>query len=306
MRFAEWWEGLQGRLSRRSNPLQLGHRNLYILPSRYGGVWLLTAGLLYLIGINTRSNGPLLLAFLMGALILLALFLTHFNLQGLVLEASVQPIGFADENSTFRVQSRSRLERPGLVWRWLIPGAPPQQRLNLTAGANQLCIPWVAHQRGCHNPGRLLLHTTAPLGLFRCWTYWEPPERIWVAPARTSGPVLELNPADTFPQGCDDFDDLQPWREADGLQRVDWKAVARGRGWLKKQFSKPKPCELWLAPQPQLPLEQALEHLCERLCSALQQGQSVGLQLPGGTLIEPGKGSEHLDRCLKALAELPA
>jgi uncharacterized protein (DUF58 family) len=144
------------------------------------------------------------------------------------------------------------------------------------------------------------------LGLFRCWTYWEPPERIWVAPARTSGPVLELNPADTFPQGCDDFDDLQPWREADGLQRVDWKAVARGRGWLKKQFSKPKPCELWLAPQPQLPLEQALEHLCERLCSALQQGQSVGLQLPGGTLIEPGKGSEHLDRCLKALAELPA
>jgi uncharacterized protein (DUF58 family) len=286
--------------------LQLGHRNLYILPSRYGGVWLLTAGLLYLIGINTRSNGPLLLAFLMGALILLALFLTHFNLQGLVLEASVQPIGFADENSTFRVQSRSRLERPGLVWRWLIPGAPPQQRLNLTAGANQLCIPWVAHQRGCHNPGRLLLHTTAPLGLFRCWTYWEPPERIWVAPARTSGPVLELNPADTFPQGCDDFDDLQPWREADGLQRVDWKAVARGRGWLKKQFSKPKPCELWLAPQPQLPLEQALEHLCERLCSALQQGQSVGLQLPGGTLIEPGKGSEHLDRCLKALAELPA
>lgn len=305
MRFADWWQGVQRRLSRSSNPLQLGHRNLYILPSRYGSFWLLTAGLLYLIGINTRSNGPLLLAFLMAALMLLALFLTHFNLQGLVLTAPPQRIGFAGECYHVLIQAQSLVERPGLRWRWLVPGAPAQQRLNLTAGEQQLKINWPALRRGCHPQGRLLLHTTAPLGLFRCWTYWEPPQPIWLAPRRTAGPVLELNPAASHPQGIEEFADLKPWRDADGLRRVDWKALARGRGWLNKQFTQPEPTELWLAPQPQLPLEEALEHLCERLCTALSRGQAVGLQLPGGQRIEPAKGSEHLEQCLRALAQWP-
>jgi uncharacterized protein (DUF58 family) len=306
MRFASWWQGLERRLSRRNNPLVLGHRNLYILPSRYGSLWLLTSGLLYLIGINTRSNGPLLLAFLMGALMLLALFLTHFNLQGLKLAAPEQALGFAGEPFRFQIQASSAVERPGLMWRWLSPSSAPQQRLNLSAKDHLLQLYWPTPERGRHLPGRLLLHTTAPLGLFRCWTYWEPQQPIWIAPARISGPVAELTAAESTPQGNDEFSDLKPWRPGEGPQRVDWKALARGRGWLSKQFTQPDPSELWLGVQSQLPRELALAHLCHRLCQELNQGRLVGLQLPNGDTIEASSGPEQLQRCLIALAELPA
>ena len=41
--------------------LRLGLRTLYILPTRFGLLWLATAGLLYLVGLQMRSNGSLLL-----------------------------------------------------------------------------------------------------------------------------------------------------------------------------------------------------------------------------------------------------
>lgn len=124
MPFAKWRQGLQRKLSRRSAGLQLNHRNLYILPSRFGGLWLLTAGVLYLLGINSRSNGPVLLAFVMGAVLLLSLFLTHLNLQGLSLQALPQRPCLAGEPTTYRLETHSRCHRPSLKWRWLQADAP--------------------------------------------------------------------------------------------------------------------------------------------------------------------------------------
>ena len=44
--------------------LRLGLRNLFILPTRFGLLWLAAAGLLQLVAIQMRSNGTLLLSFL--------------------------------------------------------------------------------------------------------------------------------------------------------------------------------------------------------------------------------------------------
>ena len=305
MHFVRWRQVLERRLSRRTNLLILGHRNLYIFPSRFGFLWFLASGLLYLVGINTRSNGPLMLSFLMGSLMLLALFLTHFNLQGLELEALPQPLGFAGESFRFRIQARSNIERPGLVGVWLNTNASPLEILHIKAGEETVNLQWPVPGRGLHNPGRLLLFTTAPLGLFRCWTYWEPQLKIWIAPSRSPGPVLEVPEKDLCTHNGDEFSDLKPWRQGENLQRFDWKALARGRGWLNKQFNQPELDQLWLAPSPKLPTELALEHLCYRLCIELNRGQAVGLELPGGQRITPSNGPEHRENCLKLLAELP-
>jgi uncharacterized protein (DUF58 family) len=101
------------------------------------------------------------------------------------------------------------------------------------------------------------------------------------------------------------FAELRPWRPEEGWKRVDWKAKARGRGLLAKRFQSPSSANLWLAPTPQLPLEQALEHLCDRLMHASTSGQPVGLLLPDGQTVEPGSGHDHFERCLRALAEWP-
>jgi len=303
MGFAEWWQGLERRLSRSCSVLRLGHRNLYISLSRFGCLWLLTAGALYLLGTQAASNTPVLLALLMVSLQLLSLFLTHLNLQGLQVEALQQEACCVGDNHAYRVESSSTIWRPSLQWRWIHPTSGRPQALTIHPGKQQHVLPWRGQQRGRHRPGRLLLWTTAPLGLFRCWTYWEPGSPIWVAPERCPGPVQELNCA-TDRDG-DLIDSLQPWRPEQGWQRVDWKAKARGRGWVSKAFQREQDNALWLAPSAQLPLEQALGHLCDRLWQELHRGRPTGLVLPDGSCVPPKTGSAQLQLCLMALAEWP-
>ena len=60
------------RPSRPCAELNLGQRSLYIIPSRFGALWITAAGLLLLVAIQTGSNSTLLLAFVMLGLMLLA------------------------------------------------------------------------------------------------------------------------------------------------------------------------------------------------------------------------------------------
>jgi hypothetical protein len=64
MRCADGWPTGFGALQQGS-PLRLDLRNLYILPTGFGGLWLAGAALLQVVAIQTQRNGPLLLSFLM-------------------------------------------------------------------------------------------------------------------------------------------------------------------------------------------------------------------------------------------------
>lgn len=312
-------QSLQRRMSRRDATLVLGLRNLYIVPSGFGGLWLLTSGMLYLVGINGRSNGPVLLSLLMLALLLLNLFLTHQTLQGLELQCQSPGPSCADEQAPVGLVARSSIARMGVRLRWLSPAgaaagpAQHQLHLQLPAGRSAVQVPWQPSRRGRQRPGRLLIETTAPMGLFRCWSYWEPPLELAIAPARRPGPVRELqrperhrgSAALSGGQGADQFEELRPLRPEEGLARVAWTTVARGQGWYGKRFSGDQTAALWLAPAPGRPAERALEHLCARLCSGLEQGECLGLLLPGRAEIAPASGPAHLRSCLEALASLP-
>jgi uncharacterized protein (DUF58 family) len=59
-----------------------------------------------------------------------------------------------------------------------------------------------------------------------------------------------------------------------------------------------------LAPAAGLPTEEALEHLCARICALAAAGVPFGLQLSGRT-IPPDSGAAHRERCLAALALQP-
>ena len=317
MRFVRrWWQDLQRRLSRREPVLQLGLRNLYIVPSSLSGLWLLCGAVLYVVGINSRSNGPVLLALLQLALLLVSLFLTHWTLQGLEFRCLEVGPSCLDEPASLPLLVVSQQRRSGLRLRWLSPREPAQlpQMVSVPVGTSTVIVPWTPERRGLQRPGRLLIHTTAPLGLFRCWAYWEPPLDLAIAPARRPGPVRELRrPSRGQPRaelqggsGSDHFEELRRLRPEEGLQRVAWKTVARGQGWYGKRFAAEQAAELWLAPAPGLPVEQALEHLCERLCRGLDAGERLGLLLSGGVEIPPASGQAQRRLCLQALAAVPA
>ena len=82
----------------RSAQLRLGLRNVYIVPTRFGLLWLAGVALLQLVAIQTRSNGTLLLGCLLLGLMLLAMHLTHDNLNGLHLVCDQPAPGFASQS----------------------------------------------------------------------------------------------------------------------------------------------------------------------------------------------------------------
>lgn len=289
--------------------LRLGLRNLYVLPTRFGALWLAGAALLQMVGIQTQRNGPLLLSFLMLALMLLALHLTHFNLQGLELQSTEPRPGFADEPLRYPLQLRSDCRREAICLQ--LENGEPLQPQRLDPGITRVGLSWNCSRRGLQRPGPVLIRSTAPLGLFLCWSRWQPSWEQAVIPARRQGPVGSAGadqPERSLAEqrigareGSEHWHDLRPHRPQDSQARLAWKALAQGRGRLSKVFREEETETVVLAPEPGVPHERALQHLSAAIWQLSQRGERYGLRL-ADTLIPPGHGREHRDRCLLALA----
>lgn len=290
--------------------LRLGLRNLYIVPTRFGWLWLAGLLLLQVVGIQLQSNGPLLLSFLMLGLFLLALHLTHFNLQGLELAVGEPQPGFAGALLAYPLRLRCPSRCEGL--RLGFDAGPPLGPQGFERGDHALSLLWRPQARGLQQPGCLRLQTTAPLGLFICWTRWRPavPQLVWPAPVPGPVRLLEQGRPPSAPlqasggvrqDGSDDWRDLQPHRPEDGASRLAWKLLAQGRGRYAKRFADPAERQPLLALDPSVPLERGLEHLSERICRLHGRGLAYGLVL-GEQQLPPGRGHAQRDLALTALA----
>ena len=153
--------------SRPCAELKLGHRSLYIVPSRFGALWIAAAGLLLLVAIQTGSNSTLLLAFLMLGLMLLAMFLTHDTLQGLILRCDQPQPTFAGELADYSFRLESSVARPRCSFR--VQGHAVVVTDHIAAGTTTLSLPWMPENRGWQLPPPVQIETIAPLGLFICW-----------------------------------------------------------------------------------------------------------------------------------------
>ena len=284
--------------SRPCAELKLGHRSLYIIPSRFGVLWIAAAGLLLLVAIQMGSNSTLLLAFLMLGLMLLAMFLTHDTLQGLTLRCDQPSPAFAGEQADYSLQLESPAARPRCSLR--VKGHPVVACDGINAGTTTLLLPWVAESRGWQLPPPVHIETIAPLGLFICWGRWQPqqPQLIW--PRRRPGPVAETQPPRSI-DGLEEWQDLRPVREGERPALVDWASAARGRPLQAKLFNDPEEPEVILAPAPGVALELAREHLADRIWRLHHNGACYGLRIQAITLA-PSKGLRHRDACLEALA----
>ena len=284
--------------SRPCAELKLGHRTLYIIPSRFGALWIAAAGLLLLVAIQTGSNSTLLLAFVMLGLMLLAMFLTHDTLQGLTLRCDQPAPAFAGEPAHYSLQLDSTASRPRCSLR--VQGHAVVVCDRIAAGRTTLSLPWVAENRSWQLPPPVQIETIAPLGLFICWGRWQPlqPQLIW--PRRRFGPVAEKQPPRSR-DGLEEWQDLRPAREGERPALVDWPSAARGRPLQAKVFNDPEEPEVILAPAPGVALELAREHLADRIWRLHHGGACYGLQIQGLSLA-PSKGVRHRDACLEALA----
>ena len=302
----------------------LGHRRVYIVPSRLG-LFFGAALLILLIGsINYALQLGFALTFLLAGMGIAGMVQTARNLALLAVRAARAEPVFAGELARFRVvlDNAAAYDRPEILLRHSGSGA--QSRLDVGAGAaadGELAVP--AGRRGWLPLGRVMLETRFPVGLFRAWSYVRPDCRCLVYPRPEPGalpppaPSAQAGGARAHAQGSDDFSGLRAYLPSDSPRHVAWKSVARsdtqharGDDFLTKQFAGEATAELWLDDAtlpPALGLEARLSRLAGWVLAAERGGAHYGLRLPGRE-VAPGRGDVHRAACLEALAlhEAPA
>ena len=100
----------------------------------------------------------------------------------------------------------------------------------------------------------------------------------------------------------DDFAGLREWQIGDSLKHVDWRAVARGRPLLVKQWSSGSHQALVLDwDKLDLPEAARAGQMARWIEEAESSGTPYAVRLPGGVEIKTGLGPAHARRCLDAL-----
>ncbi len=284
-------------------------RQIYILPTRYGFLFALLVGAMLIGSINSANNLGFMLTFLLVGLGLVAMLHTWHNLLGLRLIAGRAEPVFAGQEACFQVglENRRGGPRPGIQLE-LTGGQVVATDLAADA-SDVLALCLRAPERGRQALGRFVLSTRFPLGLLRAWTFVDLDMHCLVYPR--PGSQLEPPQAPDYSRsaegdrgvGADDFVGLRQYRPGDIPRHIDWKAAARERGLLVKQFGGDRADQRWLDwdALPGLDVEARLSRLCRGVLTACDRQQEFGLRLPG-VVIAPGRGQAHRHRCLAALA----
>jgi len=293
-----------------SGAIVLSQRRVFILPSKHGLLLALVVVLILIGSTNYDLSLGFVLAFLLAAAGCQAMLHTFRNLAKLHITAGRSEAVFAGDTALFTMH----LANPTRAARYAVAVTADRNladHVDVPAeGSASAVVEIPALRRGWLRPGRLMLVTRFPAGLFRAWSYAEPDVRCLVYPAPAT-PGLPLPPSAAGDgeggeqgQGQEEFSGLRPYRPGDAPRHIAWKAVARDDTLVTKQFAGRAPLELWLRwdalPQT-MDVESRLSHLTRWVIEA-ERGQSAyGLRLPGET-VAPGNGPAHRNNCLRALA----
>jgi uncharacterized protein (DUF58 family) len=304
MALADW---VRTERPAQSGTAEIGARRIYILPTRYGLLFVLLLFLMLLGAVNYGNNPAHLLTFLLGALGANAIYLTWRNLRGLQLVCHGAAPVFAGQGAVYTVELRGgERERPAVQ----LAFADSEPVLaDLAAGATRHLELVLDHfPRGEHDPGHLTVSTRYPFGLFRAWCLVEcdrpclvypAPGGDWQARHSEQGP----GEGDGSGDGGDDFAGLRGYRPGDQPAQIDWKSFARDRGLNTRQFSGERLEPLWIDwhEAPGSDTESRLSALCRAVLDRDGAGRRYGLRTPTGA-IEPDSGPAHRHRCLRHLA----
>ncbi|MBA6412049.1 DUF58 domain-containing protein [Parahaliea sp. F7430] len=304
-RFSSW-------LSRRIPPARsvtLNQKGIFIMPSRVGFLFFIVLLVMLLAAINYQNNMAYALTFLLATLFVIGILHTYANLSGLTIHAVQAMPAYPGQRSRFDLRLERGSDRPRFALRLCWPDSS-EHLLNLQdAESVSLSLFCTVGKRGWHHPGRLLVESSYPLGLLRCWTWVDLDLRAMVYPQ----PIASPEPSERVPGGgatnsaalldSDDFFGFRDYRLGDSLSQLHWKAYAKGHGLKSKQYASYAQRSLWLNWDSfaGLATEQRLSHLCFWALEFDRQQALYGLRLPG-VLLAPASGERQLEKVLSALA----
>lgn len=265
-----------------------------------------------------QNNGvAYLLCFATSVLAAMSWLRARENLRGVEVSAGRQGRGRAGEASrvTLELQSSTRQGASGIElmnadggqWTFVEQVAP---------GASEQVVLATSAKTGVQKSLCVLLRSSYPMGFFNAQRLVEivmdrrihpKPEGNLPLPQTDrplTGDLAGLLPAGGRPgREGDDFAGTREWQPGDSLRHVDWRAFARGRPLLVKQWSGGSQ-EAMTLDWDKLPLPESKRagQLARWIEQAEQDGLPYALRLPGEPEIEAGLGPAHALRCLDALA----
>lgn len=296
-------------------PLQvstsLRQKNIYILPTRYGWLMLGILVLILIASTNYQNNMGFMAGFILLALGLLSVFYTFRNLKGLEVRCQKSRSVYATEYASLNIQLINNTQSQ----RCAIGVGLSKKTVNyvdVDAQSKSLAnISLKTQRRGYLSVPRVVCSTIFPFGIFEAWSWVRSPYQILVypKPIPCPEPLVATNSGIdegvARENGAEDFHNLRDYQAGDPIKQVMWKAYARERGLLSKEF------EDYVGEQQMLSWESvahyekelAISYLTDAVLAAEKSQQVYGLQLPQES-IAMGQGPEHLHKCLKSLALL--
>ena len=251
-----------------------------------------------------------LLLFLLASVFLVSIPNTLTNLAGVTLRVeSAKPTFAGDEVSLpVEIMNTSRATRYGIEV-VLSDADKTRERVDCVPrdSAARLTLRFAAHHRGEHRIAKVHLTSCYPLGFVRASKRFVSNQTYLVYPKAAGNSQLPTNRVDNrVQQGIghgDDFAGVRDYVPGESQRHIDWKAVARGRPLMTKQFAaetKGAVCldffQLRLAD-----MEEKLSQLTLWVIEAERARQPYGLRLPS-VEISPALGQMHFHCCLRALS----
>ncbi|MFW6415546.1 MAG: DUF58 domain-containing protein [Thermodesulfobacteriota bacterium] len=302
---------LKAPLSREPFVLTRGH--IFILPTKYGMVFFLLFLAMMAGAVNYQINLGYGLAFVMGGSGLISLLHTFGNLLGLAISSEQPEPVFAGEMAKFPLQILENSGRQRYSIQLSESGPICLQDISRHQ-KNSACIYSLTESRGIKRLHACRVFTLYPFGLFRAWARIRPQTSCLVYPAPAEREAVETHFANLEElegnsgrtlhfSGTDDFLKLRSAQAGDSFKRIDWKAFARQRGLVVKQFASTEQRTRWMDFE-QIATEDTelkLSIMCRFVLDSYNSGIRFGIRLPGLRL-DPNQGYRHKHACLKALA----
>jgi uncharacterized protein (DUF58 family) len=272
--------------------------------------------LVILIGAAYQNNLVNILGFFMLALLFIAMIATHENLKGLRVARLETAAGFSGELMTLKVQVHNSTATSKSGCQFSIREFPMLEASDPRAKAearteSRLQAGVRAPSRGIYKIERVRLFTTAPFGLFYVWLWQRVDTLVVVYPRRRgdrswqeSDVGQESSLQASRQPGAEDYSHHSLYQSGESLQRVDWKAHARGRPLLTKHYDEARTSGVRLSYQSLVGLnhEERLEQLSAWVDQATKSGRSFQLTLPDGQ-VGPDRGLLFAQRAWSLLAE---
>ena len=309
MQFVNQKKWFYRRFNKKTRRIKLGFNNLYIFPNLFGLYWILTTIVLYILGTNLENNFTIFICYFMTAVLLISLFLTHFNIHGLEIVSTNQKVNFANSKINYKIILNSKKYRNNIKLKFLNKENKPIfiEKIEDTL-IKSLTIE--SKQRGIYTPDIIYGESSSPLSLCTCWFYWKPVDKLIVAPEKKKATVnKEFNQSYTDSRDKKnnaiiggDLKDIQFYKKGEKKSLIYWKSLARSGNLLSKNFNNENLKNNWLILNKNLPIEKALEHLCFEIYNQYKNNNVYGILISKNKFIKPDKSEKHYLKCLTMLA----